>query len=244
MSNAVSRFAYDSATISVELSGVTAMPFGNATPSATCRSHAVGRDETMLPGANSPPGKSKPVLLTYALPRPSTTISFHGGSARPFRSAWVTSEPSASRRSRSPSRPETTSSRPSGSQSMQNGSGPTPPTITSLARRDRRRRSRLRPSRRARAGRRASAATRPARGRPAGLAAQALTGSAAARSSSAISIFFISEHRRHDALRLAPGPDRRAAVSTAVGTTCHETPNLSFSQPHGPSSPPSVSLLQ
>src|SRR4051812_38447435 len=29
-----------------------------------------------------------------------------------------------------------------------------------------------------------------------------------------------------------------------LGTTCHETPNLSFSQPHGPSSPPAESSLQ
>jgi hypothetical protein len=52
--------------------------------------------------------------------RPSTTISFQGCpfSDRPLRSAWVTSEPSGSRRSRSPSRPETISRRPSGSQSI------------------------------------------------------------------------------------------------------------------------------
>ncbi len=35
MSNAVSLPAKDSDTISVELSGVTTMPFGNSTPSAT-----------------------------------------------------------------------------------------------------------------------------------------------------------------------------------------------------------------
>ncbi len=35
MANAVSREAYDSATISVELSGVTATPLGKAMPSAT-----------------------------------------------------------------------------------------------------------------------------------------------------------------------------------------------------------------
>src|SRR5713101_3217063 len=54
------------------------------------------------------------------LPRPSTTISFQM-LARPERMAWVTSSPSDSLRSRSPSRPETTSRRPSGSQSMLNG---------------------------------------------------------------------------------------------------------------------------
>src|SRR6266852_3293442 len=52
--------------------------------------------------------------------RPSTTISFQM-LARPERMAWVTSSPSNSLRSRSPSRPETTSRRPSGSQSMLNG---------------------------------------------------------------------------------------------------------------------------
>src|ERR1700704_4674775 len=30
----------------------------------------------------------------------------------------------------------------------------------------------------------------------------------------------------------------------AEGTTCHETPNRSLSQPHGPSSPPSVRRAQ
>ena len=29
-----------------------------------------------------------------------------------------------------------------------------------------------------------------------------------------------------------------------MGTICHDTPNRSFSQPHGPSSPPSDSALQ
>ena len=32
--------------------------------------------------------------------------------------------------------------------------------------------------------------------------------------------------------------------SSATGTTCQERPNLSLSQPHGPSSPPADSLLQ
>ena len=48
MSKAVSRAANDSATISVPLSGVTAMPFGNARPSATSRAVAVGRDQRDL----------------------------------------------------------------------------------------------------------------------------------------------------------------------------------------------------
>src|SRR5829696_6926417 len=48
-------------------------------------------------------------------------MSFQGWSERPLRSVWVTSDPSGSRRSRSPSRADTISRRPSGSQSMQNG---------------------------------------------------------------------------------------------------------------------------
>ena len=64
MSKAVSRFAYDSARISVELSGVTTTPLGNATPSATCRAEPSGVTRATIPGANSPPGKSKPMLST------------------------------------------------------------------------------------------------------------------------------------------------------------------------------------
>src|SRR5215213_5122426 len=55
------------------------------------------------------------------LPRPSTTISFQGCRERRLKSAWVTTEPSGSRRRRRPSPPETMSRRPSGIQSMQNG---------------------------------------------------------------------------------------------------------------------------
>ena len=32
--------------------------------------------------------------------------------------------------------------------------------------------------------------------------------------------------------------------SRTTGTTCQERPNLSLSQPHGPSSPPADNLLQ
>ena len=57
--------ANDSATISVELSGVTTMPFGNAIPSATWRTEPSGVTSAMMPGANSPPPmKSKQMLLT------------------------------------------------------------------------------------------------------------------------------------------------------------------------------------
>jgi hypothetical protein len=35
-----------------------------------------------------------------------------------------------------------------------------------------------------------------------------------------------------------------SSSGSAVGTICHDRPNLSFSQPQGPSSPPSESLLQ
>jgi len=35
-----------------------------------------------------------------------------------------------------------------------------------------------------------------------------------------------------------------SSSGSAVGMTCHDTPNLSLSQPHGPCSPPSDSLVQ
>src|SRR5262245_5623672 len=47
------------------------------------------------------------------------------------RSAWVTSDPSGSRRKRRPSRPETISRRPSGSQSIENGKSNSVCTTTS-----------------------------------------------------------------------------------------------------------------
>ena len=51
MSNAVSRLANDSAMISVESSGVTTMPFGNAMSSATRRADPSGVTRAMIPGA-------------------------------------------------------------------------------------------------------------------------------------------------------------------------------------------------
>ena len=51
MSKAVSRAAKDSATISVPLSGVTAIPFGNARPSATSRAEPSAVTTAILPGA-------------------------------------------------------------------------------------------------------------------------------------------------------------------------------------------------
>jgi hypothetical protein len=54
---------------------------------------------TTIPGANSPPAKSKPMLLTQALPRPSTTMSFQGFVDTEARSAYGTSDPSGSRSS-------------------------------------------------------------------------------------------------------------------------------------------------
>ena len=50
MSNAVSRPANDSATISVALSGVTAMPLGKSIPSATWRTAPSGVTRAMMPG--------------------------------------------------------------------------------------------------------------------------------------------------------------------------------------------------
>ena len=65
MSNAASRPANDSAQISVELSGVTTIPFGNCRSSATWRTSPSGRDQRDQPGANSPPPmKSKLIVLT------------------------------------------------------------------------------------------------------------------------------------------------------------------------------------
>jgi hypothetical protein len=43
-------FAVDSAMISVALSGVTAMPFGKAMPSATCRTGRSAVTSAMMPG--------------------------------------------------------------------------------------------------------------------------------------------------------------------------------------------------
>ena len=49
--------------ISVELSGVTAMPLGNAIPSATRRTEPSGVTSAMIPGAFPSPGsKSAPPL--------------------------------------------------------------------------------------------------------------------------------------------------------------------------------------
>src|SRR5262245_22173761 len=125
MSNAVSWCAYDSATISVESSGVIAIPFGKPKPSATTRAEPSGVTTATIPGANSHPGKANPMLFTYALPRLSTLTSFQCSSPKaPDRSACVANVPSASCRSRACWRPETSSSRPSGSQSMQAGPNP------------------------------------------------------------------------------------------------------------------------
>ena len=52
MSYAVSLPAHDSATMSVRLSGVTAMPFGNASPSATWRTPPSGVTRAMIPGGS------------------------------------------------------------------------------------------------------------------------------------------------------------------------------------------------
>ena len=63
MSNAVSLLANDSAMISVELSGVTTMPLGNAMSSATRRAVPSGVTRAMIPGALPSVGwKSTPPL--------------------------------------------------------------------------------------------------------------------------------------------------------------------------------------
>ena len=66
---------------------------------------------------------------------------------------------------------------------------------------------------------------------------------AAAASRSAMMIFFIW----NSACPTRPATSGSAELNSSVnrvGTTCQETPNLSFSQPHWPSSPPSVSASQ
>ena len=50
--------------ISVELSGVTTMPLGNAMSSATWRTEPSGVINAMIPGQNSSSPKRKPTLLT------------------------------------------------------------------------------------------------------------------------------------------------------------------------------------
>src|SRR4051794_15547817 len=124
MSQAESRFPYDSASTSVPLSALTATPFGNARPSATGVTLPSGRTSASRPGAYSAPGEpnGNPSALTYAFPRPSTTMSFQGGAATPDRSAYGSSGPNGSPASSRASCPATTSSRPSGRKSKQNGS--------------------------------------------------------------------------------------------------------------------------
>src|SRR3984893_4890723 len=49
----------------VELSGVTAMPLGNATSPATCRTEPSGATSATIPGPGSDTPKSQPMLSTY-----------------------------------------------------------------------------------------------------------------------------------------------------------------------------------
>ena len=64
-SNAVKRFAYDSATSSVSLSAVTSIPLGNASPSATTRAAPSAVTSVITPGAYaSPAARLKPPPLT------------------------------------------------------------------------------------------------------------------------------------------------------------------------------------
>ena len=68
-------------------------------------------------------------------------------------------------------------------------------------------------------------------------------GSPAARSSSATSSFFIWSMAAITRCAFSLSGSA-SSWGSAVGTTCQETPKRSLSQPQGPSSPPSVSLLQ
>ena len=100
-------------------------------PSATCRARR-RRDQGDDARANSPPGsRSRAVDVDVAAAVDDDLVP--DGSPRPLRSAWVTSEPSGSRRRTAPPRPDTTSSRPSGSQSMQNGKVDGTRAMTSLS---------------------------------------------------------------------------------------------------------------
>ena len=73
--NAVSRCACDSATISVDPSGVTAIPLGNHTSSSTTRLPPSGSTTATTPGFGSSHGIA-PGMSTHARPAGSTTISF------------------------------------------------------------------------------------------------------------------------------------------------------------------------
>src|SRR3954454_2383435 len=107
----------------VRSSGVMAMPLGKARSPATARDVPSGDTTATIPGAGSSPAmRSNPAPLTYALPRPSTTISLRAAAGRGPRSARVASDPAASWRSRSESGPAVTSKRSSASQSIENGS--------------------------------------------------------------------------------------------------------------------------
>ena len=64
MSNAVSRPANDSATISVALSGVTTMPLGNSMPSATWRTAPSGVTSAMIPAPALAAAEVEAELLT------------------------------------------------------------------------------------------------------------------------------------------------------------------------------------
>ena len=81
--NAVSRCAWDSATISVEPSGVTAMPFGNHRSSATSRVSPSGRTTAAMPGRGSSPASTRACSRRHGR-RGSTTISFHGRPVPPY----------------------------------------------------------------------------------------------------------------------------------------------------------------
>ena len=83
--------------MSVEPSGLIAIPFGNATSCVPISEDPSGLSSATTPGAKSPPRiRSKPGPLTKALPRPSTTISFNPYAQSSPRSAWVTSDASGS----------------------------------------------------------------------------------------------------------------------------------------------------
>ena len=99
-SNAVSRPANDSAQIRVEPSGVTTIPFGNCEPVGDLADLAVGRDQRdqarrELAAAHEVEVDRVDVGVTAAVDHDLVPAS---AAMSAVRSAWVTSEPSASRR--------------------------------------------------------------------------------------------------------------------------------------------------
>ena len=119
MSKALIRLPQVSSTMSVPSSVIT-LPLGNHMSSATSATVPSGSTRSSTVGATSAPAMmSNPKFPTYALP---SLVHHHAEVVlMTLRSAWVTSEPSDSRRRIRRSRIETTRRWPSGSQPSPDG---------------------------------------------------------------------------------------------------------------------------